>query len=570
VAFASAFDSAAGLTLYGTAAVADGALKLTTPVNSANGAAAVDAGGIQTFESLEVSWKSYIGGGAGGGADGYSVNIGDNIPGDPAASGPAEEAHPGAVLSVSVDTFNNAELRNPDEGIQMEYRNAEIAFQNIPKDNTGDGNYLRKSVFVDAKLTVDADGIATFTYDGNTITGVIPNYAGIRANRVVFWARTGGANDNQWIDDLSITAFPFDRSSVEGSQNVTFNVSNNNPALFSQQPAISPNGTLTYAGAANACGEATVTVVARDDGGVACNGDDTADAKTFVINVACINDCPVASAQNVTAGSGRPQSIALTGTDLEGDALTAAVASNPSHGTLSVVGGVLTYTSAAGYVGPDSFTFTVNDGTCPSAPAVVSINVIQITPPTCVASVSPADCGVTFPHSGKLYAISITGDPICLALDSAGTTDPDGDALIITWVVDVTNTLTGPLVTTCLAPGCHTITMIASDGNTSCQKQIDVCVVTGSEAVEQIIALVESTSVERKNKRPLIVSLKAAKVAFEQDGVALGGQMLQVFQHKVAAQIARQNPGEAATFDAAAAGVIRAVNCTANLPPRNE
>ena len=582
VVFSTAFDNQNGLTLYrnlaGQGVVENGVLKLTTPVGSANGAAAIDAP-VQNYESLEISWKSYIGDGAGGGADGYSVNIGDNIPGDPAASGaPAEEGHPNSTLTVSVDTFNNAELRNPDEGIQIEYRNAEIAFQNIPKDNPGDGNYLRKSAFVNAKLTVDSDGRATFTYDGNTISGLIPGYTGIRANRVVFWGRTGGASDNQWIDDLDIKAFPFDRSSVESGQNVTFEVSNNNPAAFAQQPAISPDGTLTYTPAPNYCScdgsPITVTVVAHDNGGVACNGDDTSDAKTFTITIACVNDAPTATAPAgiVQASSGIPKSIPLGGTDPDcGDTLTCSLASPPAHGTVVLVGCVATYTSVPGYSGPDSFSFVVNDGSASSAPATVGINVQPPCTVQCVANVAPATCGVTFPNSGKTYAISPDGGPVCLALDGSASTVTGGCTPGFTWVVDGTNTLSGALVTACLEPGCHQITLIVNAGGATCQQTIEVCVVSGSEMCEQIISLVESTTVERKNKRPLIVSLKAAKAAYEQeDGLKLGGQMLQVFQHKVRAQIARQNPAEAALFDQAAEDVINATECSVNLPPAGD
>ena len=167
-------------------------------------------------------------------------------------------------------------------------------------------------------------------------------------------------------------------------------------------------------------------------------------------------------------------------------------------------------------------------------------------------------------------AISVDGSPVCLALDASGSssTGVGCPPLSFTWVVDGTNTLSGAQVIACLAPGCHQINLIATDGLGSCQQTIEVCVITGSEMVEQLIALVESTPVERKNKRPLIVSLKAAKAAFEgEDGIRLGGQMLQVFQHKVRAQISRNNPAEAALFDAAAQQVIDAVECSVNLPP---
>jgi hypothetical protein len=62
---------------------------------------------------------------------------------------------------------------------------------------------------------------------------------------------------------------------------VDFLVSNDNTNLFSAQPTISANGTLTYTPATGAVGTATVTVKAHDNGG----GADTSAAQTFKINV---------------------------------------------------------------------------------------------------------------------------------------------------------------------------------------------------------------------------------------------------------------------------------------------
>ncbi len=56
----------------------------------------------------------------------------------------------------------------------------------------------------------------------------------------------------------------------ESAQTVAFHITGNtNPSLFSSGPAISANGTLTYTGAPDAFGTATITVVAQDDGGIA-------------------------------------------------------------------------------------------------------------------------------------------------------------------------------------------------------------------------------------------------------------------------------------------------------------
>jgi hypothetical protein len=61
----------------------------------------------------------------------------------------------------------------------------------------------------------------------------------------------------------------------EAAQTLNFIVGNNNPALFSAQPAIATNGTLTYTPAANSNGTATVTVQIHDNGGIANGGVDT-------------------------------------------------------------------------------------------------------------------------------------------------------------------------------------------------------------------------------------------------------------------------------------------------------
>jgi hypothetical protein len=71
----------------------------------------------------------------------------------------------------------------------------------------------------------------------------------------------------------------------ESSQNVTFTVTNDNNSLFSAQPAIAPNGTLTYTPALLAVGSATVTVRAHDDGGNSNGGNDTSPPQTFTITI---------------------------------------------------------------------------------------------------------------------------------------------------------------------------------------------------------------------------------------------------------------------------------------------
>ena len=80
---------------------------------------------------------------------------------------------------------------------------------------------------------------------------------------------------------------------LESSQLLTFIVTNNNNALFAVQPAIAPNGTLTFTPALNVSGTAKATVLLKDDGGIANGGKDSSAVQTFTINVSSANDAPV-------------------------------------------------------------------------------------------------------------------------------------------------------------------------------------------------------------------------------------------------------------------------------------
>ena len=71
----------------------------------------------------------------------------------------------------------------------------------------------------------------------------------------------------------------------ESSQNVTFIVINDNSGLFSAQPAVTANGTLTFTPTLLAIGSATVTVRAVDNGGTASGGSDTSPPQTFTITI---------------------------------------------------------------------------------------------------------------------------------------------------------------------------------------------------------------------------------------------------------------------------------------------
>src|SRR6185503_6468987 len=101
----------------------------------------------------------------------------------------------------------------------------------------------------------------------------------------------------------------------EAGQTLTFLVTNNANGLFSAQPAISANGTLTFTAQAGQDGVATVTVRLMDNGGTANGGVDTSGPQTFTITVHALNNVPTLDAiGDLTINEDAPlQTVNLTG-----------------------------------------------------------------------------------------------------------------------------------------------------------------------------------------------------------------------------------------------------------------
>ena len=99
---------------------------------------------------------------------------------------------------------------------------------------------------------------------------------------------------------------------------------------------------------------------------------------TVTITVLPVNDPPVAVSQSVETLEDAAKAIPLTGSDVDGDPLTYRVVSGPAHGVLTGTAPDLTYVPAAGYTGPDTFTFVANDGLVDSPVATVTVDVTHV------------------------------------------------------------------------------------------------------------------------------------------------------------------------------------------------
>jgi gliding motility-associated-like protein len=180
-------------------------------------------------------------------------------------------------------------------------------------------------------------------------------------------------------------------------------------------------GAYTYTPDANYNGPDSFTITI-DDG----NGGTT--TVTVNVTVNAVNDNPTGTGDTKTTNEDTPVSGSVTGTDIDGDALTYTKATDPSHGSVTVnaTTGAYTYTPDANYNGPDSFTITIDDGNGGTITVTVNITVTAVND-------NPTGTGDTkttnedTPVSGGVSGTDIDGD----ALTYTKATDPSHGSVTV-------------------------------------------------------------------------------------------------------------------------------------------
>ena len=137
-----------------------------------------------------------------------------------------------------------------------------------------------------------------------------------------------------WATDIS--AGP----SNESSQEVTFNVTNDNNALFSAQPTINVGGALSFSINDGLSGNARVSVVLSDNGGTPNGGIDTSDEIMFMIEVGKIPQAITFSAIADRRVGQDPVALVATGGG-SGLPVTFSINTIPASGVATLVGGVV-------------------------------------------------------------------------------------------------------------------------------------------------------------------------------------------------------------------------------------
>jgi hypothetical protein len=232
-----------------------------------------------------------------------------------------------ATVSIAVSAVNDAPVANDDT--KTTNQDTPLVFpasQLLGNDNPGPANERGQTLMVTAvdqavngQVSLGTNGDITFTPATDFIGQASIEYTvcdnGSPSECSVMIAIvnvtispindapsfTAGANQRVSEDSgphsipgwaRGVSAGPAD----ESDQQLTFEVTNNtNTELFSTQPSVAANGTLSYTSAANANGSASVTVRAHDDGGTLNGGVDTSAEQTFTISVTAVNDAPMVS-----------------------------------------------------------------------------------------------------------------------------------------------------------------------------------------------------------------------------------------------------------------------------------
>src|SRR6185369_8571393 len=139
------------------------------------------------------------------------------------------------------------------------------------------------------------------------------------------------------------------------------------------------DGTVTFTPDANFNGAASFTYKANDG---------TGDSKTVTVNVAAVNDAPVAVADTLAATEDTPVTYTaaqLLGNDSAGPAneaaqtLTIASVTSGAGGTAVLnPDGTVTFTPNANFNGAADFSYTASDGSLTSNAAAVTVNVAPV------------------------------------------------------------------------------------------------------------------------------------------------------------------------------------------------
>lgn len=382
--FSANFNNAtapAGMTLFDPAKIVakggvggTGYLSLTDAIGSQNSGAIIDdLNGGQPIGGFTARMKILIGGGGSQPADGFSFSFGDDLP-----DGAISEEGAGNGLRVALDTYDNGGGEAP--AMDIYYGGSVIAHTKfdgvtalttppILDPATGRAASLQTDTsFVDLVIDLHPNGTLDVGYKGIAVyTNLVISGYTPQAGRFGLGARTGGANENHWIDDLSITTVaPVASAAAVKVQPKSQTVNERQSVTFSVVPDGAPPFTFQWlkndVAIANETGS-TYTIAS------ASFGDNGAKFKAKVSN-ASTSATSADAVLTVNADATKPTIASVTGSDsftevtvVYSEPVTAASAGEKSNYALD---GGLTISSAT-VVNPNTVKLVTSKQTAATA-----------------------------------------------------------------------------------------------------------------------------------------------------------------------------------------------------------
>ncbi|OHC78203.1 MAG: hypothetical protein A3G18_05400 [Rhodospirillales bacterium RIFCSPLOWO2_12_FULL_58_28] len=337
------------------------------------------------------------------------------------------------TVTVNVTPVNDAPVAGADGASTSEDTAVTILASSLlandsdidgnPLTLTAVGNAIGGTVALDVNgdvvfaPTVNFNGAAIFDYtvsDGNggTATQTVTVDVAPVNDAPVTQAKTAST-----AEDTAVTILEVDllagATDVDGDALVLASVGN----AVGGTVALDVNGDVVFTPDANFNGAATFDCTTSDGAG----GTSTS---TVTVDVAAVNDAPVASADGAstsedTAVTIMASSLLANDTDIDGNLLMLTAVGNAVGGSVALnVAGDIVFTPTANFNGAATFDYTISDGQGGTATQIVTVNVAPVNDAPIASADSAStseDAAVTILASSLLVNDSDTdGDPLTL------------------------------------------------------------------------------------------------------------------------------------------------------------
>ncbi|MCB8979697.1 MAG: tandem-95 repeat protein [Ardenticatenaceae bacterium] len=292
-----------------------------------------------------------------------------------------------ATVTVEVTAVNDLPIANDDNESAVE-NSSTIQLNVLANDtdpDTGDiltlqsvgtpdhgGTAVINGSLIDYTPATDFAGSESFTYTindghGGTATATVIVNLQVDASNSAPQAQD---DTPETLEDSTLVIYVLSNDSDPENDSLTIlNISS--PA---HGTAVIQGNYIRYTPNANFNGQDSFTYTISD-------GEFT-DSATVNITVVSVNDLPQAILDTSATMAGQPVTINVLENDqdpIEGSSLSVTAVSVPAHGKATTNGTSITYTPNAGFIGTETFTYTLSDGTdSVTGTITVTVNPYQI------------------------------------------------------------------------------------------------------------------------------------------------------------------------------------------------